>query len=124
MKPLRLVVQAFGPYADTQVFDFRELAGHHFFLIHGDTGAGKSTILDAMCYALYGDSSGGERSGEELRSHHAPAARRTIVSFDFAIGDRCYRVSRWPEHERPKQRGTGTVTEPQRAQLWLQLGGA
>lgn len=122
MKPIRLVVQAFGPYADVQVFDFRNLGNHTFFLIHGDTGAGKSTILDAVCYALYGDSSGGERTGLQLRSHHAPTHRRTSVLFEFAIGANRYRVTRSPEHERPKKRGSGTVTDPQAAQLWLRNG--
>jgi DNA repair protein SbcC/Rad50 len=119
MKPIRLVVQAFGPYADVQIFDFRDLGSHTFFLIHGDTGAGKSTILDAVCYALYGDSSGGERTGLQLRSHHAPASRRTSVLFEFAIGANSYRVTRSPEHERPKLRGTGIVTEQQTARIWL-----
>lgn len=122
MKPLRLVLQAFGPYADQQDFDFRELGDHTFFLIHGDTGAGKSTILDALCYALYGDSSGGDRTGLQLRSHHAPQFRPTTVLFDFAIGSNHYRVTRSPELERPKRRGTGTITSPQSARLWLRNG--
>jgi exonuclease SbcC len=122
MKPIRLVVQAFGPYADVQVFDFQELGNHTFFLIHGDTGSGKSAILDAICYALYGDSSGGERTGLQLRSHHAPAHRPTSVIFEFAIGVNRYRVTRSPEHDRPKQRGTGIVTVPQAARLWLRTG--
>ena len=122
MKPISLIVQAFGPYADVQVFDFRHLGSHTFFLIHGDTGSGKSTILDAICYALYGDSSGGERTGAQLRSHHAPLTRRTSVRFDFAIGCDRYRVARAPEHERPKQRGTGTTTDQQTAHLWLRNG--
>ncbi len=122
MKPVRLVVQAFGPYADVQVFDFRDLGNHTFFLIHGDTGSGKSTILDAICYALYGDSSGGERTGLQLRSHHAPLSRRTIVRFDFAIGTDLYRIFRSPEHERPKQRGVGMAIDPQAARLWIRTG--
>jgi exonuclease SbcC len=122
MRPIMLSVQAFGPYANTQMFDFRQLGAHTLFLIHGDTGAGKSTILDAICYALYGDTSGGERSGRELRSHHAPPYRPTSVRFDFALGQALYRIARSPEHERPKQRGSGTTTVAQSASLWLRSG--
>ncbi len=63
MKPLKLTMQAFGPYAAKQELDFRELDGRPFFLIHGPTGSGKTTILDAMSFALYGETSGGERDG-------------------------------------------------------------
>ena len=71
MKPLIVDMQAFGPFAHQQVIDFRELGSKTFFLIHGPTGSGKTSILDGICFALFGDSSGGEREGRHLRSHHA-----------------------------------------------------
>lgn len=118
MRPLRLSMTAFGPYAATQVIDFRSLIGHRLFLIHGPTGAGKTTILDAVCYALYGESSGDERQGAQMRSDHAGPEVVTEVTLDFALGDRGYRVRRRPDQERPKQRGTGTVRVPGEATLW------
>jgi len=117
MRPLRLVMKAFGPYAGRQELDFSELGGRGFFLIHGPTGAGKTSILDAICYALYGDTSGAEREGREMRSHHARPGTRTEVVFEFALGEEAYRVTRSPEWERPKRRGTGTTTEPAAAVL-------
>lgn len=113
-----LEMTAFGPYADREVVDFRQLGGHRLFLIHGATGAGKTTVLDAVCYALYGESSGDERQGAQMRSHHADPGARTAVRLDFALGADRYRIDRKPEHERPKQRGTGTRTEPAEAVLW------
>ena len=76
MKPCRLVMQAFGPYAGRQEIDFGELAGRSLFLIAGPTGAGKTTVLDAICCALYGSTSGGERTPAEMRSQHAAAGLR------------------------------------------------
>jgi exonuclease SbcC len=96
MKPLQLELQAFGPFARRQVIDFRQLGGKTFFLIHGPTGSGKTSILDGICFALFGDSSGGERDGRQMRSHHADADTPTEVSFDFALGDQRYRVRRVP----------------------------
>src|SRR5690349_5542201 len=117
MKPLRLQVNGFGPYAGEQVFDFDQLKGRSFFLIHGPTGAGKTSILDAICFALYGQSTG-SRTGRQLRSDHADAAPATQVVFDIAIGRDQYRVFRSPEYERPKKKGQGTVIQPQKATLW------
>ena len=83
MKPLRLEVHAFGPYAGTQVLDFTELRGRAFFLIHGQTGAGKTSLLDAICFALYGQTSGGSgssgRTPRQMRSDHANPATLTKV---------------------------------------------
>ncbi|HOI12045.1 MAG TPA: AAA family ATPase, partial [Myxococcota bacterium] len=73
MKPLRIEMHAFGPFAEKEVVDFGKLGNATFFLIHGPTGSGKSTILDAMCFALYGQTSGAERQGLQMRSHHARA---------------------------------------------------
>lgn len=87
MKPLKLTMRAFGPYAGETVIDFEKLQGRHLFLICGPTGAGKTTILDAMCYALYGKTSG-DRTGEKMRSDYADSSERTEVIFDFMLGIR------------------------------------
>lgn len=118
MKPLRLVLSAFGPFADEETIDFGSLNGRSFFLIHGPTGSGKSTILDAMCYALYGRTSGDEREGRQMRSDHADPRRVTEVTFDFALGEEVYRVRRAPDQERPRSRGEGTTNKPSNAELW------
>lgn len=119
MKPLKLVMQAFGPYAGRQELDFSLLGDLPLFLIYGPTGSGKTTILDAMCFALYGEtSSGQERPGRQMRSHHVRNAILTEVVFEFALGQRRYRVERRPEQERPKQKGEGLTTEPAAAELY------
>lgn len=122
MKPIKLIINAFGPYAGTQVIDFTELGERTFFLIHGPTGSGKTTILDAICFALYGDTSGAERKGEQMRSGYADMAEPTEITFDFAIGSGSYRVLRYPEQERPKKRGAGTTTMTANATLWKRTG--
>jgi len=122
MKPLRLVMRAFGPYAGEQTLDFTVLDSAACFLIHGPTGAGKTSILDAICFALYGQSSGGERDPKRLRSDYADPGVTTEVVFDFGLGTETYRVSRSPEQERPKARGTGTTTQQPKAHLWRRTG--
>jgi exonuclease SbcC len=109
---------AFGPYATKQVIDFANLKGRNFFLIHGPTGAGKTTILDAMCYALYGATSGNLRTGETLRSDYAGPDLPTEVTFDFAIGERQYRVTRRPRQEVLRDRGKGTKVDNGSAALY------
>lgn len=123
MKPLFVVMEAFGPYSGRQALDFADLRGAGFFLITGPTGAGKTTILDAMSFALYGETSGGSesegaRTGAAMRSDHADPATQTRVRFDFAVGDEIYRVERLPSQERPRLRGCGSVTQDQLATLW------
>ncbi|HYN76426.1 MAG TPA: SMC family ATPase [Lamprocystis sp. (in: g-proteobacteria)] len=118
MRPLVLTVEAFGPFLERQVIDFSALGAHRLFLISGPTGAGKTTLLDAICFALYGDSSGNERGAEQLRSDHADPQTRTQVWFDFAIGPHRYRIHRTPRQERTRRRGGGTTTEKQDATLW------
>jgi exonuclease SbcC len=122
MKPLCLTVQAFGPYAGEQVFDFRQLQDRCLFLITGPTGAGKTTVLDAVCYALYGDTSGQERDAAQMRSQHSDPSTPTEVTFDFALGGQSYRVWRRPQQDRPKKRGEGTITEAAQAMLWKRTG--
>lgn len=117
MKPLLVEMQAFGPFAGRQVIDFSLLGQKTFFLIHGPTGAGKTSILDAMSFALFGDSSGGEREGNQMRSHHADAATLTQVRFEFSLGDRRFRVMRIPDQERPARRGGGDTKQLQKAEI-------
>lgn len=122
MKPLMLKISAFGPYADEVILDFSALEGRTFFLIHGPTGAGKTTILDAMCFALYGDTSGNIRDSKSVRSDHAQLAIATEVEFTFAIGETKYKVKRSPEQARPKKRGEGTTLQSAEAQIWKLTG--
>ena len=107
MKPIYLEMHAFGPYAGKQVIDFRTLETRNLFLIYGPTGAGKTTVLDAICYALYGDTSGSRRSGAHMRSEYASSQEPTSVCFIFSIGTKYYRVERQPEQEIAKKRGNG-----------------
>ncbi|MDF2929374.1 MAG: family ATPase, partial [Anaerospora sp.] len=113
-----ITMTAFGPYAARQEVDFAKLKGRNFFLIHGPTGAGKTTILDAMCYALYGATSGNQRTGETMRSDYAGPDLPTEVIFDFAIGERQYRVLRRPRQEVLKDRGKGTKVDNGSAALY------
>ena len=117
MKPVFLVMHAFGAYATQQIIDFTRLGTKNFFLITGTTGAGKTTILDAMTFALYGTASGRLRDGKSLRSDYAPAETRTLVEFTFALGSKKYQVCRSPEQEVVKQRGSGTRKLPAAASL-------
>lgn len=107
MKPISLTIEAFGPYRDSVTLDFNELQGHSMFLIAGPTGAGKTSILDAMVYALYGEPSGEVRKIDAIRSDFAEPHRMTRVDFSFAIGDAQYRVERLPKQMVAKKRGTG-----------------
>ena len=116
MRPLKLTMRAFGPYAGETVIDFDKLDGRHLFLICGPTGAGKTTILDAMCYALYGKTSG-DRTGSHMRSDYASTAQRTEVIFDFMIGGKTYRAIRSPEQTIDKKRGRGQTRAAMQASL-------
>ena len=104
MRPLRVEIEAFGSFADRQVLDFEGLGTDRLFLIHGPTGAGKSTILEAICFALYGTPPGADASAPHLRSQHAAPDRTTRVVFWFALGEIRYRVERTPRQRRPKAR--------------------
>lgn len=120
MRPLRLRMQAFGPYAKSAEIDFRKLtqSGGGLFLIHGQTGAGKTSILDGICFALFGSSSGADRDGESLRSDLASADLFTEVSFEFAIGPEIFRVVRRPKQFVKKKRGDGFTTMTPTAALY------
>lgn len=111
MRPITLTITAFGPFANTQVVDFTKLGERTMFLIEGPIGSGKTSILDAICFALYGVSSGDEREGTDLRSQHAEPNRLTEVEFEFELGSdreaKRYRVKRAPAQSRPPLRGSG-----------------
>ena len=107
MKPISLTIEAFGPYRDSVTLDFSQLENHSMFLISGPTGAGKTSILDAMVYALYGEPSGEVRKIDAIRSDFAEPERMTRVDFSFAIGDAQYRIERLPKQMVAKKRGTG-----------------
>ena len=122
MRPERIQIQAFGCYAETQDIDFGQLGTNSLFLIHGPTGAGKTTVLDALCFALYGESSGRERRGRDLRSDHASADLLTEIVLDFSIGEKSYRVRRAPEQSVPLKRKEGERRIGSKASLWDRSG--
>lgn len=119
MKPLKLVISAFGPYANYTVIDFETLGENGIFLITGDTGAGKTTIFDAMSFALYGVASGGKdrRTTKSFRSDYANPSALTFVEYTFLHKGERYVVNRSPEYERAKVRGEGTTISPATAEL-------
>ncbi|HUX37914.1 MAG TPA: AAA family ATPase [Rectinemataceae bacterium] len=120
MRPIELVVECFGAYRDRAVVDFSRLGP--LFLVWGKTGSGKSTLFDAISYALYGEASGGRRGlSRELRSHYAAEGRQPIVEFTFALGQRSWRARRSPPWSRPGRRGTA-VEVPQSAVLEALVG--
>jgi len=118
MRPLRLILRAFGPFPGEETVDFRNLGKRSFFLIHGQTGAGKSTLLDAISLALYGDDPCLLRKGSSFRSAHASPEQETEIVFDFELGEDRFRVRRVPQHERSKRRGEGITRVPASATLW------
>ena len=121
MKPIKLTMQAFGPYRQQETVDFTELGQNRVFLIHGDTGAGKTTVLDAMVFALYGLTSGGERTAGQMRCESAPEGLATEVTFDFSLKGKAFRVIRRPEQEIVGARGR-KVPKAAVAMLWDRTG--
>lgn len=119
MRPLKLTMWAFGPYAGQVELDLEQLGPRGLYLITGDTGAGKTTIFDAITYALYGEPSGNQREPSMFRSKYAQPDTPTQVELVFSYGEKVYRVRRSPEYQRPAKRGGGTTT--QRAEAELQL---
>lgn len=118
MRPIRLTMTAFGPYAGTEVVDFTTALDAGIFGIYGDTGAGKTTIFDGMSFALFGESSGAERSAEDMISHHASATALTEVELVFELGEERYVVHRVPSQMRAASRGTGTAHQSHEAYLF------
>lgn len=110
MKPLRLSFSAFGPFPGEESIDFSDLQ-EGLFLISGDTGAGKTTIFDALCFALYGEGSGSARKSVNMRSDFAKPEQKTYVRLDFAHGGHRYTIIRTPAYDRPKLRGEGMIRE-------------
>ncbi|WP_079530071.1 AAA family ATPase [Halobacillus hunanensis] len=119
MKALSLTMNAFGPYKTRQVIDFTELGEESIFLITGPTGAGKTTIFDAMCFALYGRASGTDRDQDTLRSHFSEPDETTFVDFHFRLRGKEYRIVRMPKQLKKKERGEGFKEEPTRAELYM-----
>lgn len=111
MKPIKLTISAFGPYAGKTELDFERLGGQGLYLITGDTGSGKTTIFDAITYALYGEASGDVRKADMFRSKYANEEIPTYVELLFDYGGKCYTVKRNPEYPRPKGRGAGYTTQ-------------
>ena len=117
MRPLKLKMVGFGPYAGVQELDFDRLGSSGLYLITGDTGAGKTTIFDAITFALFGEASGNNRNPSMLRSKYAKEDMPTRVELTFAYSGKVYTVTRNPTYERAKIKGTGTTTESAGAEL-------
>ena len=122
MRPLKLTLSAFGPYAGTTVLELDRLGEKGLYLITGDTGAGKTTIFDAVCYALFGEASGNTREVSMLRSDYADDETPTRVELIFAYAGKQYTVCRNPEYLRRKTRGSGTTKQTAGASLLLPDG--
>ena len=122
MRPLLLKMSAFGPYAGNTVIEFDKLGDKGLYLICGDTGAGKTTIFDAICYALFGEASGRLRDVSMLRSKYADDLTPTEVELLFMHNDKEYRIVRNPEYYRPSKRGEGFTKQPQDACLYMPDG--
>ena len=117
MKPIKLTLQAFGPFSGVEQIDFRTLGESPLFLINGPTGSGKSSILDAICYALYGETTGSERTGDQMRCDYADAKLLTTITFEFELANVRYKITRSPDQEVPKQRGEGMTKKSHSAEL-------
>jgi exonuclease SbcC len=122
MRPVRLTLQAFGPYAGRQVIDFRGAVQAGLFGIYGQTGSGKSTIFSGMTFALFGEASKSEQDGASLRSDHAAPDLATEVELVFDVGERRFVVVRQPDQMRPKQRGEGATRSVHEAYLFEATG--
>lgn len=117
MRPIKLTMTAFGTYAEKTVLEMDKLGKGGIYLITGVTGAGKTTIFDAITYALYGEASGGNRDADMLRSKYADPETPTEVELVFTYADKVYTVKRKPKYMAPKQRGEGTTERPAEAVL-------
>ncbi|MFI0714850.1 AAA family ATPase [Streptomyces inhibens] len=117
MRLHRLSLTAFGPFGGTQTIDFDRLSRDGLFLLHGPTGAGKTSVLDAVCFALYGSVPGARQSGQALRSDLADPLTLTEVVLELTVGERRLEITRLPEQPRPKKRGSGTTREKAQSRL-------
>ena len=119
MRPISLTLSGFGPYGGEEFLDFTKFGEHGLFLITGDTGAGKTSIFDAITFALYGNASSGKngKAARTLRSDFAAADTPTYVEFVFEHRGRQYKIRRNPDYERPAKRGSGTTSEKHYAVL-------
>ncbi len=122
MRPLKLKLSAFGPYKGVTEIDMEKLGERGLYLITGDTGAGKTTIFDAITFALFGEASGENRTAGMLRSKYAEPETPTEVEMCFRYRGQDYTVKRNPEYERPAKRGGGTTIQKADAELWLPDG--
>jgi exonuclease SbcC len=118
-----LEITAFGPFAETATVDFDSLSEASVFLLCGDTGAGKTTVLDAVCFAFYGDVPSERSAAKQLRSHHAPDGAVPRVVLETTLSGRRFRLTRSPQWRRPKRRGTGVTTEQARVLVEELVGG-
>ncbi|KOG40458.1 AAA family ATPase [Streptomyces decoyicus] len=117
MRLHRLTLTAFGPFGGSQTIDFDRLSRDGLFLLHGPTGAGKTSVLDAVCFALYGSVPGARQSGQALRSDLADPLTLTEVVLELTVGERRLEITRLPEQPRPKKRGSGTTKEKAQSRL-------
>ena len=117
MRPLKLILSAFGPYSGETALEMERLGDRGLYLIAGDTGAGKTTIFDAIAFALYGEASGDGRKSGMLRSQYASPGTPTYVDLTFLHAGKTYRVRRNPDYVRPLKRGEGTTTQTADAAL-------
>ncbi|MGL5915256.1 MAG: AAA family ATPase, partial [Culicoidibacterales bacterium] len=122
MRPLKLTVSAFGPYAGETEFDLAKLGTNGIYLITGDTGAGKTTVFDAITYAIYGQASGDTRQTTLFRSKYADEKTPTFVELEFSYGTKMYKIKRNPEYDRLKINGTGTTKQTANVELHLPNG--
>ncbi|MFT7560097.1 MAG: exonuclease SbcC [Flavobacteriales bacterium] len=118
MKPIQLTMSAFGPFAESVSIDFEALGESPLFLLNGATGAGKTSILDAICFALYGKTTGGEREGSQMRCDLAAEDLLCEVEYTFSLGSIRYRVRRLPEQARAKKSGEGFTQRKPEAQVY------
>lgn len=122
MRPTKLVISAFGPYANKEILELDKLGDNGLYLITGTTGAGKTSIFDAITYALYDSPSGDMRKDSMLRSKYADDSTETYVELEFLCRDKLYTVKRNPTYTRRKTRGEGSTTQPASAELHLPGG--
>lgn len=117
MRPIKLTMSAFGPYSGVEVIDFTKLSDRNIFLITGPTGAGKTTIFDAISFALFGEASGSSRDKDSLRSDFASLETPTYIELEFELRGKRYIVTRYPQQERKKIKGDGTIFKTAEAVL-------